>query len=64
MCLRGRLAIQMSGSVAMDRCSSCANRGLGGNKVFKCGRCGHEEDRDANLAKSHLLKALVGVKKY
>ena len=35
-------------------CSSCGqvNKGLVGSKVFKCRRCGHEEDRDVNAAKN------------
>ena len=71
---RLRMKAEACGKVVLDleehgtskTCSSCgqANRGLGGNKVFKCGRCGHEEDRDVNSAKNHMLKALVGGREY
>ncbi|KAJ3285378.1 hypothetical protein HK104_009523 [Borealophlyctis nickersoniae] len=42
-------------------CSSCGfiNRKLGGSRVFKCGGCGIEMDRDVNGAKGVLLRSLV-----
>ncbi|KAJ3297308.1 hypothetical protein HK104_000635 [Borealophlyctis nickersoniae] len=42
-------------------CSSCGfiNGKLGGSRVFKCGGCGIEMDRDVNGAKGILLRSLV-----
>jgi putative transposase len=62
----GKVILDLEEHVTSKTCSSCgqANRGLGGSKIFKCRRCGHEEVRDVNPAKNHLWKALVGVREY
>jgi putative transposase len=59
----GKVVLDLEEHGSSKTCRSCgqANRGSGANKVFKCGRCGHEEDRDVNSAKN---QALVGVREY
>ena len=57
----GTRVIEVTEEYTSKTCTSCGNvkRNLGGNKIYRCGRCGLVADRDENGARNILIKSLV-----
>jgi putative transposase len=57
----GKQVSVVSEAYTSKTCSRCGwiHQKLGGRKVFKCGRCGLEIDRDVNGARGIFLRALL-----
>lgn len=55
----GKTVVVVGEGYTSKTCGECGwqHQKLGGNKVFKCGRCGFHCDRDLNGARNILLRA-------
>jgi putative transposase len=58
----GVIVVEMNEAYTSKTCGKCGHihAKLGGNKVFKCPKCGYVVDRDPNGAFNIMLKALAG----
>uniref|UniRef100_A0A6C0C5G4 Cas12f1-like TNB domain-containing protein n=1 Tax=viral metagenome TaxID=1070528 RepID=A0A6C0C5G4_9ZZZZ len=57
----GCIVEEVSEYLTTKTCSNCGNMyEIGSSKIYKCGKCGMEADRDENSAKTHLK---LGLKK-
>ena len=57
----GKKVVIMSEAYTLKTCSACGwiHRGLGGQKVFRCGDCGWVVDRDVNGAQGIFLRGVL-----
>ena len=57
----GKKVVIVSEAYTSKTCSACGwiHRGLGGQKVFRCGNCGWVVDRDVNGARGIFLRGVL-----